>query len=282
MVKQTTKQQTLCDLCNFKGVGIHSGKAVNLNLYPSLPNTGIIFIRTDLDRIEIPVSPKTLCHTNRATHLKYNGATVRTPEHLLAALYGLGIHNCVIELDAEEVPILDGSARSFVEKIEAVGIDKQGATITPVKVADTIKVGSDQSYILIEPDIGFTVSYTLSYPHSFVGTQKYEISITSRSFKDEISSARTYGFESEISELLKRGLAIGGSLDNAVVIGDNQYLNALRYPDELVRHKILDVIGDMAVLGTPIVGKVTAYKSGHELNAALVQAIYKQYLLGIV
>lgn len=266
----SSKQRTISTTTAFKGLGIHSGKIVTLNCYPADINNGICFVRTDLNNAEVRVSSETVIAESRFTKLSQNGVNIHTPEHILSACAGLGITNLRVEIDAEEVPILDGSALTFCDEFNAAGVKTQDAELLPIIIKDAFKItGKDGAYIEVSPAETFSYTYTLDYPTSFVGKQSatYTQAIN---YISDIAPARTYGFEAEVKALLARGLAKGGSLDNAVVIGENDYLNPLRFDNELARHKLLDLIGDMWIIGRPVIGNINAFKSGHALNAALV------------
>lgn len=266
-------QTTICAPIDLKGVGIHSGELVAIRLLPASENTGFIFVRTDYDQHQIPVLPSSLHSTNRATILRYNNVQIATPEHLLAACYGLGLDNLIIEIDNEEVPIMDGSSEIFVAAIRKVGIKSQSIPTTIRNITEPIKLTDGDKAIIALPDKQFKLTYFMEYPDHFIGSQSFTLEWSPDNFSLEISPARTFGFHKEIEALLAKGLAKGGSLNNAVVIGENEYLNPLRFPDELVRHKILDMIGDLATTGTKLTGHFIGMKSGHALNMALVKAL---------
>lgn len=266
-------QTTINTTVTFQGLGIHSGKLVTLNCFPEDVNTGIYFVRTDLNNAEIKVSPETVIAESRFTKLSQNGVNIHTPEHLLSACAGLGISNLRVEIDAEEVPILDGSALTFCEEFTKAGVRPQDAELPPIIVTEAFKIsGKDGAYIEVTPAKTFSYHYILDYPGTFVGRQSADYA-KDIDYESQIAPARTYGFEAEVKALLERGLAKGGSLDNAVVIGETDYINPLRFDNELARHKLLDLIGDMWIVGRPVIAKITAFKSGHALNAELVQRL---------
>ncbi|MFT5171829.1 MAG: UDP-3-O-acyl N-acetylglucosamine deacetylase [Candidatus Marinamargulisbacteria bacterium] len=270
--------KTLDSPAHFRGVGIHSGKTVSVTCHPASENTGIQFRRTDLDGAIVKVCPRNISATKRATHLTENNVTIKTPEHLLAACAGLGISNALIDLDGEEIPILDGSARPFSNAFLASGIKSQPGTLEPIKIHTPITVSNGPATIMILPSDEAKISYVLDLSPSFVGTQVFTSPISTDDFLSEIASARTFGFESEVKALLEKGLALGGSLDNALIIGETEYLSDLRFKDELVRHKILDMFGDLWILNRPIIGHIIGVKSGHFLNTKLVKAVSSAYL----
>ena len=265
--------QTVAAPCLFEGIGIHSGKVTRVRLLPA-QSGGIRFRRMDLGGRDLVVGPDGVRVSERFTLLEQDGVDVHTPEHLMAALANFGISHVVIELDGAELPILDGSALPFIEGIEAVGL----ADADPVEalvIREPIVVQDGEKWVMGLPAKTSQFSYVLSYPQSFIGTQMVQTGF--EEFAEEISPARTYGFEAEVKALLARGLALGGSLDNAVVIGETGYLSELRFPDELARHKLLDLVGDLWILGRPIIGHVIGFKSGHALNAGFVKRISGLY-----
>jgi UDP-3-O-acyl N-acetylglucosamine deacetylase len=266
-------QKTIKKTCQISGLGLHSGKKVNLTLLPAPVNTGIIFIRTDCGEQKIPSIPSSLSATNRATILEKKGCRIITPEHLLATLYGFQIDNLFIKLDAEEVPIMDGSALSFIKVIQKAGIQELAQEKKIASIKKPFLVKKENKSVIALPCSNFRVTFILEYPQSFIGTQIASFDLTPEKFCQEIGPARTYGFYEEVEELRKKGLIKGGSLDNAVVITKDSYLNELRYPNELVRHKILDLIGDLSILGTEINGHFIGIKSGHALNMEMVKKI---------
>ncbi|RAP34185.1 UDP-3-O-[3-hydroxymyristoyl] N-acetylglucosamine deacetylase [Candidatus Marinamargulisbacteria bacterium SCGC AG-439-L15] len=259
-------QKTISKDISISGVGIHSGKAVEMHLYPAPVNTGICFKRLDQDGAELLASISLVQDANRATILSNEGVRVETPEHFLAACYGLGVDNLTVEISGAELPIMDGSAKPFVDAIQEAGIQSLDDDKIPLFVTEPFALKKDDAWIIGLPSDVFRVSYSLEYKESFVGTQFFDSVISDDVFIKDIAAARTYGFESEIQALYDRGLAKGGSLDNAVVIGESGYLNELRFPDELVRHKVLDFIGDLSLVGRPIRGQFLALKAGHSLN----------------
>jgi len=272
MKQITTKTQVSC-----KGIGIHSGKEVHLTLKPAPENTGIIFIRTDLNNKKIKVTPKNLINNSRATILRQDNIQIQTPEHLLATCYACEIDNLYIELDNEEIPIMDGSAKDFVDILNKAGIQSQkvGKKILEIKKS-TITKDNDKTIIAL-PNQKFKISYVLDYPQPFIGTQVLTIEINKETFTTDIAPARTYGFYSEYKQLLEMGMAKGANKDNCIIIGEDDYLSELRVKDELIRHKILDLIGDLAILGKEIKGHFIAIKSGHQLNAKLVHHLKEKY-----
>ncbi|MEW5802636.1 MAG: UDP-3-O-acyl-N-acetylglucosamine deacetylase [bacterium] len=269
-------QRTIREKIGCTGIGLHSGKKAKITLIPAEPNTGIIFKRTDVSHEGslIEASYQNLATVNYATTLSKNGISVQTVEHLLAALAGVGIDNLIIEIDSDEVPIMDGSAAPFVFLLQEAGILEQAAPKKYLKIKKTIQVGTEEKFIRITPSEELAITYTINFNHPLINTQKAHYTITEASFLKKISRARTFGFLHEAKQLREAGLIKGGSLDNAIVVGDYHILNgALRFDDEFVCHKIIDFIGDISLVGRPIIGHVTAYKAGHGLHSLLVKEI---------
>jgi UDP-3-O-[3-hydroxymyristoyl] N-acetylglucosamine deacetylase len=270
-------QTTIANTVSASGVGLHTGVAVNIELTPAPSNTGYIFVRTDLDDFEIPASAEYTSRCSYATTLLRNGVVLSTCEHLLSALYGSGIDNCFIKLDNIEVPIMDGSSENFIELIEKAGDKKLHAKRRFFKIREKVEFSDGDRLMSIEPADHFEIECRIDFPHPFIEIQTFNFVLDKGSFGREIASARTFGFTHEIDMLRKANLAQGGSLDNAIVLTDEGMLNKtpLRFNDEFVRHKILDIIGDIALLGMPVLGKITAEKSGHSVHASLVSKLLK-------
>ena len=273
MLNQTTISKPI----ETSGIGLHTGVAVNLKLKPAPPNTGYIFVRTDLDNFEIPASVEYISHCSYATTLLRKGVLLSTCEHLLAALRGSGVDNCFIELDNIEIPIMDGSSEDFIELIEKAGICQQDAPRRFLYIKEKVEIEQGDRKMSIEPADKYEIECLIDFPHPFIEKQIFHFVFENGSFGREIASARTFGFTSEIEMLRKANLALGGSLDNAIVLTPEGMLNQnpLRFSNEFVRHKILDIIGDFALLGMPILGKITAKKSGHSVHAALMSKLLK-------
>ena len=271
------KQQTLVETIEIAGIGLHTGVEVNLRLKAAPPNTGYIFVRTDLDNFEIPASVEYISHCSYATTLMRKGVLLSTCEHLLAALRGAGVDNCFIELDNIEIPILDGSSEIFVELIEKAKIKTQDAPRRFLQILEKVELEQGERKMSIEPSDKFEIDCSIDFPHPFIKKQNYRFVLKNGSFGKEIASARTFGFTTEIEMLRRANLALGGSLDNAIVLTPDGMLNEnpLRFSDEFVRHKILDIVGDLALLGMPILGKIQAQKSGHAVHAALMSKLLK-------
>jgi len=271
------KQTTIFQSIETAGIGLHTGVEVNLTLKPAPPNTGYIFVRTDLDNFEIPASVEYISHCSYATTLMRKGVVLSTCEHLLSALRGAGVDNCFIELDNIEIPIMDGSAETFVELIEKAGIKKQNAPRRFLQVKEKVEFEQGDRFMSIEPSDTYEIECAIDFPHPFINEQNFHFTLNNGSFGREIASARTFGFTTEIEMLRKANLALGGSLENAIVLTPEGMLNEnpLRFRDEFVRHKILDIIGDFALLGMPVLGKIKAKKSGHSVHASLMSKLLK-------
>ena len=276
------RQRTLKNSQRARGVGLHTGKKVFLTLIPAPVDTGVVFIRTDLDPyVEIPASTEFVGDTTLATTLVRDDHRISTIEHLMSALYGLGIDNVYVEVNGPEVPIMDGSAESFVFLIHSAGIQEQNKSKKFIKFNEKVSVKGpeeafwhDQSATMMPYD-GFKVSHTIVYDNPVIKEQCASVDFSSTSFVKEVCRARTFGFMEDIEHLREQNLVQGGSLDNVVVVDDFRILNndGLRHEDEFVRHKILDAIGDLYVLGHSIIGEFIGYKSGHTAHHALRQAI---------
>jgi len=271
------KQTTLAKAVNVKGTGLHTGVEVNMTLRRAPANTGYIFVRTDLDNFEIPASVEYISLCSYATTLMRRGVVLSTCEHLLSALRGAGIDNCFIELDNIEIPIMDGSSEQFIQLIESAGIVEQNARRRFFRVKRRVEVEQGGRRMSVEPADNYEIDCLIDFPHPFIHQQRLKFEFKNGSFGKEIASARTFGFTREIDALRKANLALGGSLENAIVLTPDGMLNdtPLRFDDEFVRHKILDIIGDFALLGMPLQGKITAEKSGHSVHASLMSKILK-------
>ena len=272
------KQRTLKNSIKATGVGLHTGDKVLLNLRPAAPNTGIVFRRTDLDPVaEVEARADHVGDTSLSTTLVKNGVRVSTVEHLLSAFAGLGIDNAYVDVSAPEVPIMDGSAAPFVFLIQSAGIVEQNAPKRFVRILKPVQISDGEKKAAFVPFDGFKVSFGIEFDHpAFVDRPKTaSIDFSSTSFVREVSRARTFGFLNEIEMLRENNLAMGGSLDNAVVVDDYRVINedGLRYDDEFVKHKILDAIGDLYLLGHSLIGAFHGYKSGHALNNQLLLAL---------
>ncbi len=272
------RQRTLKNSIRATGVGLHSGQKVFMSLLPAGPDTGIIFRRVDLEKpVEIRAYATNVGATELASTLVQDGVRVATVEHLLSAIAGLGIDNCVVELSAPEVPIMDGSSGPFVFLIQSAGIQEQDAPKRFIRIKQPLQVQDGDKYARFEPFEGFRVSFSIDFRHPVFKTsrQAATIDFSTTTFVKEVSRARTFGFMRDVETMRSKNLALGGSLDNAVVLDEYRVLNneGLRYEDEFVRHKILDAIGDLYLMGHSLIGSYTAHKSGHQLNNKLVRAL---------
>lgn len=268
--RRTLRRQVGCT-----GIGLHSGKPVRLELKPAPAEHGIRFFRTDVG-VEIPASIEYLARLDHATTLSRDGVSVDTVEHLLSALHGLGVDDVRVEVDGPEVPILDGSGAPFVILIHEAGLKPLAVNRQYLKVVKPVEVVRGTKSIRISPADHFRVSYVIGFDHPLLRHQAASFRVAADTFSESIAPARTFGFLREVETLRRSGLALGGSLDNAVVIGETGVLNnRLRFEDEFVRHKILDAIGDLALLGHPVVGHLEATRAGHALHAALCQRLWE-------
>ncbi len=273
-------QTTIKKEITFSGVALHTGRDVKVRILPAEEDSGVRFIRKDLPGFPaIKADGANVVNTNYATTLGYGGVTVSTVEHILAALYGLGVDNVDVEVFGSEIPILDGSAGEFIRKIEAVGITHLMAEREYLVIKRPIKVSEGDKYLMLLPsdEPGLRIDYSIDFSHPVLSKQIFSRHCTREVFINEIGNARTFGFLSDIEMLRANGLAMGGSLSNAVVVGDRDILNkdGLRYPDEFVRHKALDLIGDLSLVGAPVSGQLIAHRSGHALNHRLLQKIVR-------
>ncbi len=270
-------QWTIADPIACSGTGLHTGASVRVRLLPAPEDAGIRFVcGTEARRVEIPVCPESVASGERATCLARDGASVATVEHLLAALYGLGVDNLHAEIEGPELPALDGSSAPWVELLRRAGLHEQAARRRPLALDHAIELREGEGWIRAEPSAGFAVRYAIDYAHPAVGRQEFSIDGDDPDrFAREIAPARTFGFASELPGLLESGLARGGSLANAILLDEHRVVNAegLRFPDELVRHKILDLFGDLALLGVRLRARVQVERGGHRLHQALVAAL---------
>jgi UDP-3-O-[3-hydroxymyristoyl] N-acetylglucosamine deacetylase len=285
------KQRTLKQPVSATGVGLHTGAKVTLTLRPAAPNTGVVFCRTDLEeRVAIPATPEAVRDTRMSSCLiadnpRLGEVRVSTIEHLMSALSGLGVDNAYVDVSAAEIPILDGSAAPFVFLIQSVGLVEQEAAKRFVRIKSAVEVregseenaGANLKWARLEPFDGFKLSFAIDFNHPAVDKtgQSASVDFAETPYTREVARARTFGFMQDVETLRSRGLALGGSLDNAIVMDEYRVLNSdgLRYDDEFVKHKILDAVGDLYILGQPIIGAYSALKSGHALNNKLLRAL---------
>src|SRR5688572_15008826 len=269
-----SEQHTLRRSISCTGIGLHSGNKVTLSLKPAPADFGIRFRRTDLGCLEIPATVQHLAGINYATGLSRDAGSVDTVEHLLSALSSLGVDNLIVELNHPEVPIMDGSAAPWVYLINEAGLKRQSAPRQYLKVLRPISLSRGDKRIAVYPSDHFKVTYSIAFDHPLLRHQSRTMRLTEEAFVDDIAPARTFTFLKEVEMLRQQGLALGGSLENAIVIGDTGVLNnGLRFDDEFVRHKILDVIGDMALVGRPIIGHLVAHRGGHALHTAFAAQV---------
>ena len=272
------RQRTLKNVIKATGVGLHTGKKVYLTLKPAPVDTGIVFSRVDIDPVvQIPALAENVGDTTLSSTLMKGGVRISTVEHLMSAMSGLGIDNAYVDVSAPEVPIMDGSAGPFVFLIQSAGIEEQNAAKKYIRIIKELSVEQGDKKVSLKPFNGFKVGYTLLYDHPVHRkfTKEASVDFSSTSFVKEVSRARTFGFMHEFEELRNRNLALGASMDNSIAVGDYRVLNedGLRYEDEFVKHKILDSIGDLYLLGKTLIGEFQGYKSGHALNNALLRLL---------
>ena len=270
------KQRTLKNIVRATGVGLHTGEKVYLTLRPAAPNSGIIFRRVDLNPVvEIKADPYAVGDTRLSSCLERDGARVQTVEHLMSALAGLGIDNVYVDLTSGEVPIMDGSASPFVFLLQSAGIEEQPSAKKFIRIKKPVEVKQGDKWVKFEPYNGFRVDFSIDFRHPVFAhsNKRVVVDFEHTSYIKEVSRARTFGFMQDVENMRAQGLALGGSLDNAIVMDDYRVLNAdgLRYEDEFVKHKALDAIGDLYLLGHPVIGAYSAYKSGHALNNELLR-----------
>ena len=271
-------QHTLKQIARTVGIGLHSGTKVELILRPAVANTGIVFRRVDLDPpVDIPLTADNVVDTRMATTIGRGGAIVATIEHLTSALSGLGIDNCYVDVDAAEIPIMDGSAASFVFLIQAAGIEEQNAPRRFIRVLKPVEIRDGDKWARLEPHFGFRLKFSIDFRHPAVDAteQVVEVDFERDSYVKEVARARTFGFVNEVEALRAVGLALGGNFENAIVMDEYRVLNTdgLRAGDEFAKHKLLDAIGDLAALGRPLIGSYVAHKSGHAINNRLLRAL---------
>jgi UDP-3-O-[3-hydroxymyristoyl] N-acetylglucosamine deacetylase len=273
------KQRSIKTIVKTVGIGLHSGRRVELTLRPAAPGTGIVFSRVDLDPVvEIPASALAIGGTKLASVLEKNGARVSTIEHLMSACAGLGVDNMYIDITAEEIPIMDGSAASFVFLIQSAGIEEQNVAKKFIKIKRAVEVREGDKFARLDPYFGFKLKFTIDFRHPAVDKTGQEVAIdfAETSYVRDVARARTFGFAYEFEALREMGLARGGSMENAIVLDEYRILNndGLRYEDEFVKHKTLDAIGDLYVAGHPLLGAYTGFKSGHGLNNLLLREMF--------
>ena len=262
------------------GIGLHSGVPATLRILPAPANTGIVFRRVDLDGFELEAVGRNVARVSYATSLMKKGVLISTTEHLLSAFVGMGIDNAIVELDNLELPILDGSALPFVELIRKVGVRKQRRPRSYIRILRALEVREGNKFIAVYPSESYTVSYTIDFPHPLIGREEFSLELTNGHYLAEIAPARTFGFLHEAEAMRQQGLIRGASEQNAVVLTRESLVNPpLRFQDEFVRHKILDLIGDLALIGKRILGSVVADRAGHAMHTALVSRLLRDHSL---
>ena len=275
------QQRTLKAIIRATGVGLHTGQKVTMTLRPAAPNTGIVFSRVDLPQpVEIKADPYRVGDTRLSSCLEQDGVRVSTVEHLMSALAGLGIDNLYVDLSAGEVPIMDGSAGPFVFLLQSAGIEEQAAAKKFIRILKPVEVTEGDKTARFEPHNGFKIEFSIDFDHPIFehSAKSVCVDFATTSYVKEVSRARTFGFMQEVEWMRGQGLALGGSLDNAIVLDEYRVLNndGLRYDDEFVKHKVLDAIGDLFLLGHPVIGMFSAHKSGHALNNTLLRRLLEQ------
>ncbi len=275
------KQRTLKTAIKTTGVGVHTGARVDLVLRPAAPDTGIVFHRVDLPQaIAIPANALHVGDTRLSSTLKLDGASISTVEHLMSALAGLGIDNLHVDVAGPEIPIMDGSAGPFVFLLQSAGIVEQDVPKKFLRIVESVEVRDGDKWARFDPFYGFKLDFTVDFPHPMFGSENRQVVIdfAEHSYVKEVARARTFGFMQDVEAMRAAGLGLGGSLQNAIVLDDFRVLNAegLRYDNEFVKHKVLDAIGDLYLLGHPLIGQYTAFKSGHALNNALARTLLER------
>ncbi len=269
-------EQTIRAAAAWSGVGLHSGAPVKLKILPAPPGTGVVFRRTDLDNFEVEATGRNVARVSYATSLMKKGVLISTTEHLLSALIGLGVDNAIVELNNLELPILDGSAQPYIDGILQAGLRKQRRPRKYMKIIRGVELREGDKSIGVYPGEGYSVSYSINFPHPLIGREVFEVDLSRDLYRREIGPARTFGFLHEERAMRNMGLIRGASEENVIVLTRDSIVNGpLRYPDEFVRHKILDLIGDLALLGRRIIGRVVADRAGHAMHTALVSRLMR-------
>ncbi|HKS71688.1 MAG TPA: UDP-3-O-acyl-N-acetylglucosamine deacetylase [Terriglobales bacterium] len=270
------QEQTIRTPVEFHGVGLHSGASVHMRLLPAPAGSGIVFRRTDLDGFAVEAVSRNVARVSYATSLMKRGVLISTTEHLLSAFVGTGIDNAIVELNNLELPILDGSAQPFVDAIRHVGIRKQRRPRTYLRIRRELELREGDKFIAVYPSNVYSVSYTINFPHPLIGRETFRVDLSDGNYLSQIASARTFGFLHEADAMRQQGLIRGASTENAIVLTRDGLMNPpLRFQDEFVRHKVLDLIGDLALVGKQILGNVVADRAGHAMHTALVSRILR-------
>jgi UDP-3-O-[3-hydroxymyristoyl] N-acetylglucosamine deacetylase len=274
------QEQTLRSFVACSGIGLHSGAPVCLQILPASPGTGIVFRRTDLEGFEIEANSRNVARVSYATSLMKKGVLISTTEHLLSAFTGLGVDNAIVELDNLELPILDGSALPFVELIQKAGIRKQRRPRRYMKILREVEMREGNKFISVYPADSYSVSYSINFPHPLIGKETFQVELSNGSYLRNIAAARTFGSREDEKAMRNMGLIRGASRDNCIVLTRDGVENGpLRFSDEFVRHKVLDLVGDLALLGKPILGRIVADRAGHAMHTALVSRILRDQTL---
>jgi UDP-3-O-[3-hydroxymyristoyl] N-acetylglucosamine deacetylase len=269
-------EQTIRSAVEFSGVGLHSGAPVTLRILPAPAGTGVVFRRVDLDGFTIEASSRNVAKVSYATSLMKKGVLISTTEHLLSAFIGIGLDNAIVELDNLELPILDGSAMPFVDMVEKAGLRRQRRKRVYLRIRRELEVREGDKFIGVYPAEGYAVSYRINFPHPLIGLSSFEVDLSRHLYRRELAPARTFGFKEEEERMRNMGLIRGATLDNVIALTRTSVMNGpLRFPDEFVRHKVLDLIGDLALLGRQIIGRVVADRAGHAMHTALVSRILR-------
>src|SRR5579872_20541 len=275
-----TNEQTIRAAVECSGIGLHSGAPVSMRIVPAPSGTGIVFRRTDLDGFEIEAISRNVARVSYATSLMKKGVLISTTEHVLSAFIGLGIDNAIVELDNLELPILDGSALPFVDMIRKVGIRKQRRARKYLKLRREVELREGNKFIAAYPSNSYSVSYSINFPHPLIGKETFEVELTNGSYLKHIAPARTFGSREDEQAMRNMGLIRGASRENCIVLTRDGVENGpLRFPDEFVRHKVLDLVGDLALLGKQVLGKVVADRAGHAMHTALVSRVLRDKTL---
>ena len=274
------QEQTIRSSVECSGIGLHSGAPVSMRILPAPPGTGIVFRRVDLDGFEVEANSRNVARVSYATSLMKKGVLISTTEHLLSAFIGLGIDNAIVELDNLELPILDGSAQPFVDLIQKAGIRKQRRPRRYMKILREVEMREGNKFISVYPADSYSVSYSINFPHPLIGKETFQVELSNGSYLRNIAAARTFGSREDEKAMRNMGLIRGASSDNCIVLTRDGVENGpLRFADEFVRHKVLDLVGDLALLGKPILGRIVADRAGHAMHTALVSRILRDKTL---
>ena len=274
------QEQTIRSTVECSGIGLHSGAPVSMRILPAPPGTGIVFRRVDLDDFEVEANSRNVARVSYATSLMKKGVLISTTEHLLSAFTGLGVDNAIVELDNLELPILDGSALPFVDLIQKVGIRRQRRPRRYMKILREVEMREGNKFISVYPADSYSVSYSINFPHPLIGKETFQVELSNGSYLRNIAAARTFGSRADEKAMRNMGLIRGASRENCIVLTRDGVENGpLRFSDEFVRHKVLDLVGDLALLGKPILGKIVADRAGHAMHTALVSRILRDQTL---